>query len=242
MKSEDMYNYYRTMKLKKILGIAGIFLFVVVIGVVSIIFVRNFGSIMENPKNLRDAIGDYGFVSFLIYLLLYIFQIFFAPVPGQVLNIVSGMLFGTFQGFLISWFSVIIGGFLAMLFARWFGKKILHWFLEEKAMRFENEITQRGLPLILFLALFPNPIGDGLFYLAGLTNIPIRILTFLIALCRIPGILIYVIAGDKIISAGAKGWIIGSIGFVVAIVLYLIFKKKFESVFEKYLKKLDKQC
>ncbi len=241
MISEDMYNYYWTMKLKKILGIAGIFLFVVVICVVSIIFVKNFGSIMENPKNLRDAIGSYGFISFLIYVLLYVFQILFAPIPGQVLNIASGMLFGIVQGFFVSWFSVIIGGFLAMLFARWFGKKILHWFLEEKALRFENEITQRGLPLILFLAIFPSPIGDGLFYLAGLTNIPLRILTLLIAVCRIPGILIYVIAGDRIMSAGVKGWIIGSLGFVVALVLYLVLRKRFELVFMEYVKRFNKR-
>ncbi len=209
-----------------------------IIILVSIIFVNNFKSIINDPVAVRESIQGYGVMAYLVYFLLYIFQIFFAPVPGQILNIVSGMLFGSFKGFVISWFAVITGGFLAMLVSRFFGKKILHLFLEEKALTFEKEITRRGLPLILFLALFPNPVGDGLFYLAGLTTIPLKSLIFIIALCRIPGILIYVIAGDKVMSLGVKGWIIGGVGLLLAIILYFIFNRKIEKLFERYIKKI----
>jgi len=227
------------MKPKQILGIAGAIFFIAIIVIISIVFVKNFNFIINDPSGVRDVIQRYGIMAYLLYFLLYIFQIFFAPVPGQVLNVASGMLFGTFCGFLISWLAVIVGGFLAMLLARFLGKKILHWFLEDRAMKFENEITRRGLPLIIFLAIFPNPIGDGLFYLAGLTNIPLKILILIIGICKIPGILIYVIAGNKIMSAGVKGWIIGGIGFLLAIVFYLICRGKFELIIEKYINKLN---
>ncbi len=222
---------------RQIFGVISILLILVIIILVSIIFVSNFKSIINDPVAVRESIQGYGMMAYLVYFLLYIFQIFFAPIPGQVLNIVSGMLFGPLKGFLISWFAVITGGFLAMLVSRFFGKKILHLFLEERALGFEKEITRRGLPLILFLALFPNPIGDGLFYLAGLTTISLKVLIFIIALCRIPGILIYVIAGDKVMSSGFKGWIIGGIGFILAIALYFIYRRKFERLFDRYISK-----
>lgn len=226
------------MKAKTITGILSIVIFGVFIILISFFFMKNFGSIIDDPVMLRQTIGEYGIIAYGIYFLLYIFQIFFAPVPGQVLNVASGMLFGTFRGFFVSWLAVIAGGFLAMLFSRYFGKRLLKWFLEEKALRFEKVITRRGLSLIIFLAIFPNPIGDGLFYLAGLTNIPLKILTFLIALCRIPGILIYVVAGNKIVSAGIKGWIIGGIGFLLALLFYYLCQKKIESIYEKYINRI----
>lgn len=227
------------MKAKTIVGILSIVIFLAFIILISLLFMKKFGSIIDDPIRLRQAIGEYGIVAYAIYFLLYIFQIFFAPVPGQVLNVASGMLFGTFRGFLVSWLAVILGGFLAMLFSRYLGKRLLKWFLEEKALNFEEVITRRGLSLIIFLAIFPNPIGDGLFYLAGLTSIPLKILIFIIAICRIPGILIYVIAGNKIMSAGIKGWIIGGIGFLLALLLYYFFRRNIELVFEKYMKRIS---
>lgn len=227
------------MNIKKITGIFSIVIFWVFIIIISFIFMKNFKSIIDDPVMFRQTIGEYGIIAYGIYFLLYIFQIFCAPIPGQVLNVASGMLFGTFRGFIISWLAVIAGGFLAMLFSRYFGKRLLKWFLEEKALRFEKVITRRGLPLIIFLAIFPNPIGDGLFYLAGLTNIPLKIMIFLIALCRIPGILIYVIAGNKMILAGVRGWIITGIGLFLAVLLYYLCRNKIEKIFERYLLRLN---
>lgn len=227
------------MKRKKIFGFLGTIGFFVIIFAASIIFIRNFNFIINDPTAVRGVIQRYGLTAYFIYFLFYVFQIFFAPVPGQVLNVASGMLFGPLKGFLISWVAVMTGGLLAMLVSRFWGKKILCLFLEERAANFETTITRRGLPLILFLALFPNPVGDGIFYLAGLTNIPIWILSGLIGLCRIPGILIYVFMGDRVISSGLKGWVIGGIGFMIAIVLYFIFRKRLERVFEKYIRKIN---
>ncbi|MGB9721922.1 MAG: TVP38/TMEM64 family protein [bacterium] len=225
------------MKTGKVFGALGVLIFLTIIFLISFIFVKNFYFVMGDPKVVRDVIQKYGIMSYIVYFLLYIFQIFFAPIPGQVLNIASGMLFGPLKGFFISWFAAVIGGFLAMLVSRFFGKRIINLFLEERVESFILDITKKGLPLILFLAIFPNPIGDGLFYIAGLTSIPLRILIVLIAICRIPGILIYVVAGDKIMAMGSKGWVIGGIGFLIALVLYFTLRKKTERIFEKYIKK-----
>ncbi len=215
----------------------GIVVFALFIILISIIFIKNFGAVVENPVEIRKIMTNYGIWAYLLYFLLYVFQIFFAPVPGTVLNIASGMLFGPLKGFLLSWAGAITGGFLAMVIVRYLGRKILYFFLEEKKVEFEKQITKRGLPLIIFLAIFPNPVGDGIFYLAGLTNIPLKILTGIIGLCRIPGILVYVIAGDKIMTSGIKGWIIGGGGFIIAMLFYFIFKQKLENLVERIVVK-----
>ena len=223
--------------IKRLIGIAGVIMFITFIILVSYLFIRRFGQIIENPHEIREMMTGYGVWAYLVFSIFNIFQILFAPVPGTVLTVSSGILFGFLRGIIITWVSVIIGGGFAMIISRVFGKKILYYLLDEKAKEFEVEITKRGIAFILFLAIFPNPIGDGIFYLAGITVIPLKILVPLIALGRLPGIIISVLIGDKLLCAGLKGWLIGGAGFLLAIIFYILFRKKLERLFERVIKK-----
>ena len=220
---------------RRMIGIAGTILFFLFIILVSYLFVKKYGFLLKDPVQFRAVIRGYGGWGYLVYLLLYILQIIIAPIPGQVLNISSGILFGAGKGILLSWAAVILGGGLAIILSRVLGRKILEFILDDKAWKFEQEITKRGLSFILFLSLFPTPLGDAVFYLAGLTNIALRVLIPIIALGRLPGIVIWVLLGNEILRAGIAGWIIGILGSFAAVGLYLVFQKKFEVFFEKMI-------
>ncbi len=219
--------------LKRLIGIAGVVIFIAFLSIVSFLFIKNFGGLVENPQHIREVVTDYGISGYLVFALINIFQILFAPIPGQVMTLSSGILFGIVGGIVVTWVSVMIGGTIAMSVSRLLGRKILDYLLDEKAKGFERKITKRGLPFIMFLAIFPNPIGDGLFYLAGITDLPLKILLPLIALGRLPGIVISVLIGDRILVAGIKGWIIGSIGFLLAALCYITFRRKLEALAER---------
>lgn len=220
------------MNLRRALGIVVVVVFILLLIGGSIWLLRRFGHLTGDPTALRQAIAGYGAWAYVVYTLAYIVQILFAPMPGQVLNIAAGMLFGPAQGILVTWISNAIGGFLAMSISRYMGRRVLEWFLEDKFVKFGDYATKHGMPLLIFLALFPTPIGDGLFYLAGLTTVPLRWLTLIITVCRLPGFAIYVLAGDQILKAGVTGWILGGIGAVAVVLLYLLFGKRFETAFE----------
>jgi len=218
---------------RRLIGIAGTVLFFLFIILISYLFVKKYGFLLRDPVEFRAVIRGYGGRGYLVYLLAYILQIVFAPIPGQVLNISSGVLFGLGRGILISWIAVFLGGGLATVLSRLLGRKILEFILDDKAWKFEQEITRRGLPFILFLAIFPTPLGDGVFYLAGLTTIALRVLVPIIALGRLPGIVVWVLLGDRILGAGVAGWIIVILGSFAAVGLYLVFQKRFEAFFDK---------
>jgi len=222
-------------KAKKVIGIIGLVVFVCFILIVSYIFVSRFGEITENPQKIRAIVLEYGVWGYLFFALLNIFQIIFAPVPGNVVTISSGMLFGFFRGIIITWVSVIIGGSIVMVIARAFGRRMLEYLLNEKAQKFESLITRKGVSFILLLSIFPNPIGDGLFYLAGLTTIRLKILIPLIALGRLPGIVLAVFLGDMLLTAGIAAWIFAGLGFLTVLGLYFIFGQKIEKLFEKFI-------
>jgi uncharacterized membrane protein YdjX (TVP38/TMEM64 family) len=215
------------------IGLSGTVLFFGVIILISYFFVKRYGFLITDPVRFRAVIRGYGGRGYLVYFLLYILQIVFAPIPGQVVTISSGMLFGVAMGVALSWAAVLIGGGLAIAISRVLGRKILEYILDDQAWKFEQEITKRGLSFIFFLTLFPNPVGDAVFYLAGLTTIPLRVLIPVMVLGRLPGIIVWVVLGDKILKAGVAGWIIGILGSCAVFGFYLIFQKKFEAVFEK---------
>ncbi|UCC10929.1 MAG: TVP38/TMEM64 family protein [candidate division WOR-3 bacterium] len=221
--------------LKRLTGVTGIIIFIIFIALVSIIFLQRFGDIVENPAAVRDTVLAYGMWGYLIFSLFNIFQIIFAPVPGHVVTVSSGILFGFLRGTLVTWVSVVIGGSIVMCIARYFGRKMLDFLLDEKAKKFEADVTRKGIPFILLLSIFPNPLGDGLFYLAGITRVPLKVLIPLIAAGRLPGIIISVLFGDWLLAAGVLGWIIGIAGFLIAVILYMIFGKKIENVFVRLM-------
>jgi len=217
---------------KKIIGIAGIVLFVSFIIVIAMLIWQRYGAILVNPGEIRRAAQGYGIWSFAFFIVCNILQIIFAPIPGHFINISAGIVFGTVRGIVISWVGMVAGGSLVMLLARYAGKKILNYILDEKAARFETEISKKGLPLLLLLAIFPNPIGDGLFYLAGITVIPLRIIMPLIFLGRIPGIVLSVVIGDKFYGAFTRQWIVGAAGILCVIILYIAAGKHIEKLLE----------
>ncbi len=233
MKGALLYNP----TIKRIIGISGLVVFISFILIISFVVVVTFGDIIENPLKIREAMAGYGVWGYLLFSLINIFQIFFAPVPGHIVTVSSGILFGSFRGIIITWVSVIIGSSAVMFFSRFFGHKLLYYLLDENAQRFETEVTRRGVPFILLLSIFPNPIGDGLYYLAGITNVPLKLLIPMIAFGRLPGIIVSVVIGDKLFTAGIKGWILGGIGFVIIIILYIILGKRLERLFQRLLKK-----
>jgi uncharacterized membrane protein YdjX (TVP38/TMEM64 family) len=220
---------------KRVIGIIGILFFAGFIIIISYIFVTRFGEITENPQRIREIVRGYGVWGYFIFSLLNIFQVIFAPVPGNVVTVSSGILFGFLRGIIITWLSVIAGGSIVLVIARAFGRRMFEYLLDEKAQNFENVITRKGVPFILLLSIFPNPLGDGLFYLAGLTTIPLKVLIPLIALGRLPGIVLAVFLGDRLLTAGIAGWLLAGLGFLVVVVLYLMLGKRIEKLFEKII-------
>lgn len=222
-------------KTRRIIGIAGIMAILFIMVIVSVVFVGRFGELLENPHRIRDVIAAFGAWGYLVYALMNIIQVLFAPIPGLVLTVSSGIIFGVFGGIAASLLSVTVGGFMAMFIARYFGKRILYYIMDENAKRFENQISRKGIPLIFFLSLIPNPIGDGLFYLAGLTDVPFRILIPIIALARLPGIVISVLIGSELLEMDTRRWIVGGCGFLIVVAAYFIFGKRLETLFSRIM-------
>lgn len=155
---------------------------------------------------------------------LFVLQTFLAFIPGQVLMVSSGYIYGFTGGVLITWASLVIGGQLAFWLARRYGRPFAERFVSPPLLdRWDTSAAAQGIGfyvVTLVMPFFPN---DAMCYVAGLGKMsPLR---FLVANILGRGIASFltVVVGANINRAPALIWlfiagfiVLGAIGWIVA--------------------------
>ncbi len=141
--------------------------------------------------NLRTEILSHGSYAPLFFIAIQIFQVVFAPIPGEASGLVGGYLFGTWPCTLYSTIGLTLGSALAFgggrLLSSFFTEKFRHTKLYQRF----NHLVSRGdylLPFVLFV--FPGFPKDSLCYLLGMSSMPLPVFMFLTTVGRLPGTLL----------------------------------------------------
>lgn len=152
-----------------------------------------------NQEKLQAAIASWGIFAPLLYILLQITQTVVAPIPGQVVGGIGGYLFGGW-GILWTLIGTLIGCYIVFRLARRFGRPLLEKIFKKSAVaNFDFIINAKSASFIIFaIFLLPGFPDDIVCYIAGLTNLPIRRLVFLVALGRLPTIVLTNIIGSGV--------------------------------------------
>jgi uncharacterized membrane protein YdjX (TVP38/TMEM64 family) len=129
----------------------------------------------SDQEAVTTSINRLGIWGPVILAVLFILQVFFAFIPGQALMIACGFLYGFGSGFLLSWLSLVVGGEMAFLLARRYGRAFVEtWISPDILARWDKTARGQGIrffALSLVLPLVPN---DAMCYLAGLGKISHR--------------------------------------------------------------------
>jgi len=116
-----------------------------------------------------DSLGPWGFAGF---LLLQIFQVVAAPIPGELVGFLGGYLYGPTLGILLNTIGLTTGSVIAFLLSRTFGKPAVDRFVDPKTMeRFDFLLHHKGAFLIFLLFLLPGFPKDYLCYILGLGHL-----------------------------------------------------------------------
>lgn len=175
------------------------------------------GGIDRIINDVRDA----GPVGFLILLGLQFLQIVVAFIPGEVVQVAAGMLYGPWIGGLF----ILIGCVLSSAFIFALVHKLGAPFVQsmvptqylEKFRRFEQTGKLNIIVFVLFL--IPGLPKDVFTYLVPLTDMRMRTFLLLSNIGRIPGIIVSTYAADGLV----EGRIVESVViFAVAAVIALL--------------------
>lgn len=186
----------------------------------------------EGRNNFKITIDGLGFKGIFVILGLMCVQIIIPIFPGEPVEVLAGMCFGSIKGLIIILFGVFISSIIIISLVKVLGKKFIYTFVKkEKIEKIENSKffkNKKKIDILIFLLfLIPGTPKDILIYIAAL--LPINIYRFLVisTVARIPSIISSTIAGNNLVS----GNLLFSIGVYVitfaitAIFIYLVNKK-----------------
>lgn len=156
---------------------------------------------LSSVSELRDYIQNAAPYSHLVFFLLQLLSVIFAPVPSNVSALAGGMLFGTLQAFLLTFLAVFLGSALVFSLARYLGREFAQKLAGQRLPEQYREALRSRTATFLFLAfLFPYFPDDVLCILAGLTAISPRRFLAIVALARPWGLLFACALGGTSIS------------------------------------------
>ncbi len=135
-----------------------------------------------------------------IYLVLQILQVLIAIIPGGVIQILGGVLFGGVWGTFLCIGGILLGTVIVYVLVKKFGKPLVEAFFDEKVVtKFSFLQDSKKLELAIFiLFLIPGIPKDLLTYVAPLTKIKMSSFLVLSTLARIPAIIMSTVFGSTL--------------------------------------------
>jgi uncharacterized membrane protein YdjX (TVP38/TMEM64 family) len=191
-----------------------------------------------NPQEwLRDAlqwIDSLGTIGAIVFILLYIVATV-AFLPGSILTLGAGVVFGVVWGSLYVFIGATLGATAAFLVGRylvrgWVAQKIEG---NQKFRAIDRAVAREGVKIVLLTRLSPIFPFNLLNYAYGVTGVSLRDY-FIASVGMVPGTIMYVYIGSLAGNLAAIGtdaqpanptvqWTIRIIGFIatVAVTLYV---------------------
>ena len=183
-------------------GAAGLALTVItvltgVLTVGGILFLRDGGAFAEGGA-IYGWIGEHYWLGSLLMIAVCALQVIVALVPGEVVEISAGLLFGWWQGMIICIVGMTLGSIVVILLVRRFGRRFVEAFYPPDkidTLPILNDPAKRNLMTFL-LFLIPGTPKDLLTYVVGLTRMSIPVYILLTAFARIPSVVVSTLSGD----------------------------------------------
>ncbi|HBT49972.1 MAG TPA: TVP38/TMEM64 family protein, partial [Caldanaerobacter subterraneus] len=112
--------------------------FVLLILVLSVTYGKEITLLVSNPEKFRNWINSFGSLGVLIFISIQVFQVVVFVIPGEVVQVAGGYLYGTILGTLYSVIGITLGSLICFSIARILGYDFVKNIVsEEKLKKFD---------------------------------------------------------------------------------------------------------
>lgn len=200
----------------------------------------------EGRVALENYIQSKGAYGVLVLLGIQILQVIVAFIPGEPIEVIAGLLYGTLGGYLICTIGMLIGTIGIYYFVKLLGKSFINSFVNAEKLadyKFLHDIKR--LEVLTFVLFFiPGTPKDLLTYFMPFTKIKPLTFFVIVTIARIPSIISSTFAGASI---GDGKWVqtivifcviglVGILGIIFNDRLIKSLKQKKEKIKEKISK------
>ena len=197
-------------------------------------------------RELSLFVGENRVTARMLYCLVYVTAVVFL-VPGSLLTLLGGFLFGIFEGVILVSLSSVVGAGFAFLIGRYFAREWVESRTRnlEGWLQFDRAISSRGFYIVLMTRLSPVFPFNLLNYTLGLTMIRFRDYVLASWLGMVPATVLYVYFGSVALTltdlfAGESTgsyWQYGlmAIGLIATLGLVVVLTRLASSILKKEL-------
>lgn len=197
-------NFKSTIKQDKKDFIKFLILFLVVVAMICVAIWLLPWIISLKDEAGRAAFEDYiyskGVFGVFILLGIQIMQVIIAVIPGEPIEVIAGLLYGTMGGYLICTVGMLVGTIAIFYMVKLLGVAFIRRLIGENKLehyKFLND-TRRLEVLTFILFFIPGTPKDLLTYVMPLTKIKPWVFFLLVTVARIPSIISSTYAGASI--------------------------------------------
>lgn len=177
--------------------------------------------LFTDRERIRRVVNGAGVLAPVVYVLLLAAQAVLAPLPAPVVAIAGGFVFGTLNGFILTWLGALLGGAACFGISRRFGRRFVAH--SKRAKKLDPYLEEHGALIIFVLRLIPLVSFDLISYAAGLSSISFWRFLLATALGSAPGTFVFVYLGGASPGPGLYAALIGLA--VLAVFAYLLFRR-----------------
>lgn len=165
-------------------------------------------------------------------LLISALQVILAPVPGYLVQVAGGYLFGLWIGGLYSTAGMLLGGATAMFLGRTFGRPLVVRIVGAQRLARWEHLTRSDSPWTWFV-LLSAPFGDVPWFLAGLSRVAIWQVVLAGFISRSPSVFIAVGFGAGMELVPREAVVAFLIFLVLGTALFFRFRGRWEAWLER---------
>ena len=171
---------------------------------------------------LQAWIVSFGVWAPLVSIALNAAQVIAAPVPGQVIGLANGYLFGVWWGTVYSWAGVMLGTGAVLVLTRRLGRPFVVMLVQSDQLgKLDRLVARRGALFFFLIFLLPFAPDDLTCFAIGLTDLRISQMMVLIAIGRLPGLIVASWVGANASSLSPAGWAVLIVGACALALAYL---------------------
>lgn len=226
-------------RVKVIINLLAIVLFIAILTWISVIYFDDIVKIVKDPMKFREYILSFKSKSILVFIFFQALQVIISAIPGEVIQISGGFLFGTLLGSIYSFIGILLGSVIVFYLSRILGFNLVKELIPKKTLdKFNFVINNQKTEIAIFiLFLIPGIPKDILTYVAGLSLINPKRFLLIISIARFPGIFFSSYIGSHLQKQNYTEAIIIALISTLLFMFGLIFRNKIINIAEKIVKR-----
>lgn len=185
-------------KNKKMIFIAIICM--ILMGVVCLLLYEPMMNFLKDPEALKKHLESYGIFGGFILVLVMTLQVVFVFLPGEIIEVLAGFIYGPMEGMLLCLLGAALGSTIIYTFVRKLGIKFIDKLLGKGKLDQVSFLRNNDkLDVLLFIIFFiPGTPKDIITYFIPLTDMKLSKFLIITSIARIPSVISSTIGGNAL--------------------------------------------